>query len=361
MATAAEGPADDARSDEPWGAVVGQPAAVAALRAAAVHPVHAYLFVGASGSGTRAAARAFSAELISRGSDPAEVARQRRLVAADQHPDVSVVERVGAAISVGAAEEIIRRASLTPAEGATKVMVLADFHLVAPPAAAKLLKTIEEPPPNTFFIVLAEEVTPDLVTIASRCNRIDFPPLTDAAVVEGLVADGVEPARAAEVASVAHGDLERARLLATDERLALRLALWRDLPGKLDGSGHVAAGMVDEVRATIDDALQPLLARQAAEAAALQERIDRYGQRGSGARELEERHRREQRRLRTDELRLGLAELARRYRDGLTTSADPDPLLDGLAAIQATAEGLVRNPSEELALQALFLRLPRLV
>jgi len=45
----------------------------------------------------------------------------------------------------------------------------------------------------------------------------------------------------------------------------------------------------------------------------------------------------------------------------LYDSADPAPLLAGLDAIQQTVEGLIRNPNEELALQALFLRLPRLV
>ena len=37
--------------------VIGQDRAVAQLRAAAAEPVHAYLFVGPSGSGKRAAAR----------------------------------------------------------------------------------------------------------------------------------------------------------------------------------------------------------------------------------------------------------------------------------------------------------------
>ena len=103
--------------------------------------------------------------------------RHRRLAVAEQHPDLHVVERTGAAIPIEAAREIVRRASLSPAEGDRKVMVLDEFHLVSPAAAATLLKTIEEPPPGTYFVVLADEVTPDLVTIASRCVRVDFPPL----------------------------------------------------------------------------------------------------------------------------------------------------------------------------------------
>ena len=44
--------------------VVGQEHAVAALRAAAVQPVHAYLFVGAAGNGGLVAAYAFAAALL---------------------------------------------------------------------------------------------------------------------------------------------------------------------------------------------------------------------------------------------------------------------------------------------------------
>jgi len=347
-----------------WESVVGQPDAVAQLRAAIPAPTHAWLFVGPPGSGTKAAARAFAAELLSAGAGPEEAERHRRLALAGQHPDLTIVERVGARILVEQAKAIIHRASRSPAEGDRKVIVLDEFHLVEESAAAKLLKTIEEPAPGTFFVVLAEEVPPELVTIASRCTRVDFPALSREAVLGALAADGVDPERAAAVADAAHGDLDRARLLTTDERLALRLASWRELPARLDGTGHTAAALVDEVRAGIDDAVVPLAARHRREAAALKERVERYGQRGSGATDLVERHRREQRRLRTDELRLGFTELARRYRDDLTTAEetgrDPGELLEALAAVQGAVEALVRFPSEELLLQSLFVRLPRL-
>ena len=74
-------------------------------------------------------------------------------------------------------------------------MVLDEFHLVSPAAAATLLKTIEEPPPGTYFVVLADEVTPDLVTIASRCARVDFPPLSDDTMQDALVAKGADRRR----------------------------------------------------------------------------------------------------------------------------------------------------------------------
>src|ERR1700676_266214 len=90
--------------------VVGQDAAVAALRAAAVRPVHAYLLVGPPGTGKRAAATGFAAQLLcpAGGDGTCDVCRR---VLGKAHPDVVVVEREGAAISVDMAREIGRAAA----------------------------------------------------------------------------------------------------------------------------------------------------------------------------------------------------------------------------------------------------------
>lgn len=348
-----------------WDAVVGQEAAVDLLRSAAAgDAVHAWLFLGPHGAGKRAAARAFAGDLLAgdcdaRG-DEAGAARARELARAEQHPDLAIVERVGPAISADQARDIVKRASRSATEGSRKVLVLEEFHRVQPTVGPILLKTIEEPNPGTFFVVLADELSPDLVTVASRCVRVDFAALTPPVIAARLEAEGIDPSRAAEAASFSGGDLGRARLLATDERLALRLAAWRGLPRRLDGTGSTATTAVDDLRAAIDDAEAPLREQQEAEVVEMAERVERYGQRGSGAKVLDERHKRERRRLRTDELRLGLGALAATYRDELAVVADPTAALAGLAAIQRTAEHLQHNPNEELLLVALALDLPPL-
>lgn len=349
-----------------WDDVVGQERAVAFLRRA-VGPdaVHAWLFVGPQGSGKRAAARAFAGDLLAieaeAADDTAGAARARSLARAEQHPDLVIVERVGASISAEQADEIVRRASRSPVEGSRKVLLLDEFHLVAPNVGPKLLKTLEEPPEGTYFVVLADELPRDLVTIASRCVRVDFSALTAETIAARLEEEGVEPARAADAAASCGGDLARARLLATDERLALRIAAWRDLPRRIDGTGHRAATLVDDLRGAIDDAEAPLRVRHAAEVAELDARVERYGQRASGAADLEKRHKREARRLRTDEMRLGLAALAGAYRDEMVVAADPSDAMAGIEAVQRAAASLVLNPNEELLLLNLVLALPSLV
>lgn len=343
---------------EVWADVVGQDAAVAQLRAAAVAPVHAYLLVGPSGSGKRAAAVAFGAVLLAidaaaRGADPE---RAIALARAENHPDLHVFEPEGASLTVDDAEAITRSASRSPVEGGRKVLVLTEFENVAQ-AGPALLKTIEEPPASTVFVVLAEEIPPELVPIASRAARIDLGGVPEAAIVERLVADGVDPSTARTAAGAAGGDLRRARLLVGDPSLGVRRDAWASIPTRLDGTGATAAHLVDEVVAHIDAAQEPLDARQAAERDELAEQIEVYGQRGSGAKDLERRHKREVRRHRVAELRFGLATMAATYRDRLATVPDPSGHLAALDAIQDAAEALVRNPNELLLLQALVANL----
>jgi DNA polymerase-3 subunit delta' len=236
-------------------------------------------------------------------------------------------------------------------------LVLDEFHLVTAVVVPKLLKTIEEPPASTYFVVLAEEVTPDLVTLASRCVRIDVGPVPTDAIVERLVQEGVDDEHARRAADAASGDLRRARVLAADERLELRRQAWHEVADRLDGTGAAAVQAVDDLLAMIDDAMAPLVARHETELAELEERVAQVGERGSGRKELVERQNREQRRYRADELRFGLTTLARRCRDELATSARPANVIDALAAIQRVSEGLIRNPNERLQLQALFVEI----
>ena len=341
-----------------WDRVVGQDAAVALLASSARHPVHAYLLVGPPGSGKRAAARAFAAAVLcAAGGDG--TCRDCRLALAGEHPDVREVERVGAAISTEQAGEIVRLASLAPVEGRRKVMILDEFHLLQPPAAAKLLKTVEEPPASTVFCILADDVPAELVTIASRCMRVELRRLTDETVREVLVDEGVDLETAALAAHASAGDLDRARLLAADPALAARRRAFAAVPLRLDGSGAAVAAAVDEVLGLIEGAAAPLQARQATEIAALEARVAQVGERGSGRKAVEERHKRELRRHRTDELRAGLGALAGTYRDELVRgSGRPADVVAAVRLVHDALEALERNPNEALLLQALLLRLP---
>ncbi len=342
-----------------WDGVVGQPTAVAQLRAAAAAPVHAYLFNGPTGSTKLQAARAFAALLIA--GDEGTGRRDADLILRGEHPDVREVRRSGPAISADQAREIVRVASLAPSEGARKVLVLDEFHLLRPEGAALMLKTIEEPPDSTVFVILTDFVPADLATISSRCVRIEFRALTPDLIAARLVAEGIGPAEATAAAGAAHGDLDRARLLATDPGLAARRAAFADAPRELDGSGHSVMRTAATLLSLIEDAAEPLAARHALEAAELDERIKAHGERGSGRKQLEDRHKRELRRHRTDEMRSGLATLAATYRDDVVAErGDPAGTAAAVARIHGALESLERNPNERLLLESLLWSLPAL-
>ncbi|HLN17988.1 MAG TPA: hypothetical protein VK277_14695 [Acidimicrobiales bacterium] len=348
--------------------VVGQPAAVAALRAAARHPVHAYLFLGAPGSGARAATRGFAAALLCPAGGCGTCSTCQRALAGT-HPDCVLVERTGAQLGVDEARRLVGLAQRRPFEAARQVLVVTDVHLAVRSAPA-LLKTVEEPPPSTVFVLLADDLPPELVTVASRCVEVAFPPVPQAALVDWLVARGLEPSRAALVAEGAGGDLDRARLLAEDASYVARLELWRSVPARLDGTGAVAGELARALLQSIDGALEPLRGEHADELARLADEAESLGNKTiPGKREITDHQHREERRWRTDELRAGLGVLARAYRDRMTDALragngqSPFEARGYEAAIGLLTEAaasLEHNPNETLLLEALLVRLSAL-
>jgi DNA polymerase-3 subunit delta' len=340
--------------------IVGQKRAVTVLAGSLEAPVHAYLFLGPPGTGRREAAVAFAAALVCPtggcGACPA-----CRDTLAGRHPDVTVVERSGASILVEDARSVVSLAQRTPAAASRQVIVLTDFQLVGA-AAPVLLKTLEEPPETTVFVVIAEAITPGLVTIASRCVEVEFAALDVTSLEAALVAEGVPADLVAGAAAAAGGRLDRARLLARDPGFAVRQARWHGVPERLDGTGASVSVLVGEVLASADELVEVVRERQREELEAAQAAAERAGERGvPGRSAIEDRHKREQRRVRVDELRAGLAALAGAYRARLIADAAPPRRVAAAAraitAIDTAAAALARNPNETLLLEALLLEL----
>ncbi|MGH9171689.1 MAG: hypothetical protein ACRD0Z_12590 [Acidimicrobiales bacterium] len=339
--------------------VVGQDRAVSLLKASVASPVHAYLFLGPSGTGKRDAAVAFAAALLCPNGGCGDCPACRDALA-ERHTDMVVVERRGASILMEQAREVVSLAARSPRVGRYQVLILVDFHLVEERAPV-VLKTIEEPADTTVIVVLAESVPVELVTIASRCVRVDFEPLTNGDIVKALVGDGVNSAAAEVAAAAANGRLDRARLLARDPGFGVRLALWKQVPSRLDGTGATVAILADELLTAAAEPVEVVKARQAEEWAELAELAERSGERTVPGRQLiDDRHRREQRRVRVDELHAGLAVLASTYRGRLADPLAPSQLAAQIKAIELidmATERLARNVNESLLMEWLLCRL----
>jgi DNA polymerase-3 subunit delta' len=342
-----------------WESVLGQPRAVEMLRRSAPDPVHAYLLVGPEGCGIDIASRALAAHLLT-GADNSDD-RDAQLVMRGAHPDVHEIRRAGASILAEQADDIIRLASITPSEGSRKVIIVHEVHLMAADTAARLLKTVEEPPRGVHFVLVAEQVVDVIVTIASRCVTVHFGELDEDLVVESLVNRGVDRDTATAAARASHGNVERALLLATDPGFARRREMFAGIPRRLDGSGATVVAVVDEILRALDDAAAPLEQRHSDEVVAHEESLAVMGVKRGGKKALEDRHKRELRRHRTDELRSGLAEIASVYRDELALNPDrlhPQSYTDAVDRLHDAMRRLALNVNEAILLRDLIWSLP---
>jgi DNA polymerase III subunit delta' len=351
-----------------------QPRAALALNAALASPAHAYLFRGPRGSGKAAAARAFAAELLAEGAADPDDARRRALLDPSPHPDLVWLRPPGAQHLVeDVREQVIRAASLSPAEGSRRVFVIEEAEDLRDESQNALLKTLEEPAPFAHLILICSEPEQLAETILSRCAPIEFGPLHPEAVLEALGAG----ADADAAARLSGGDVELARLLAGESGVALRAIAeeaaraprseasssepWRGLLAAASEAGEQAGS--DEERRLLEEA----------------EATARRGRKGKLTREAIEQVRRTERRARTQTLDLGLALCCAWYRDLAAIASGADEIVlnsDRLEQLAEDAEGLdpataraalewvldtrrrLRvNVSEELALEALWLRL----
>jgi len=342
-----------------WDQIRGQDRAVHQLTHSLANPVHAFLFVGPEGCGKEEAARVFAGLLLSGTTDPED--RINNMALRGTHPDIHEVRREGASVLRDQAEEVIHIASVTPTESSRKVIVMHEVNLMQPVASAMLLKTIEEPPAGVFFIMLADQVADTFVTIASRCMTVHFSPLDANTIVSILVSEGANEDTAIAAAKSSHGSLTRARLLASDHQLAHRREFFANIPRRIDGTGATVIAVVEQIMALIDESVEPLQRQHEQEAIDLEATLKVMGVKRGGKKALEDKHKREVRRHRTDELRDGLTEIASVYRDELATKTDilrPESYVHAIERIHEAMRRLALNANEAILLRDLIWALP---
>jgi DNA polymerase-3 subunit delta' len=156
----------------------------------------------------------------------------------------------------------------------------------------------------------------------------------------------------------------RERLLANDPQFAHRQEAFANIPYKLDGSGATVAQVVDEIFELIEQATAPLIAEQKKELEDLEARVSLTGERGSGRKALQDRHKRQLRKFNTDELRSGLSTIAGTYHTLIVSDTqylDEAKYHDAIHRIHKAMGSLDLNVNEELLLQSLFLYCPSLM
>ncbi|MDX6651260.1 MAG: polymerase subunit delta [Solirubrobacterales bacterium] len=361
---------EDATSDQPH-------AAKALAGGLASGALHAYLFHGPRGTGKRAAARAFAAELLAQGSEDPDSARRRALADPSPHPDLVWLRPAGSQHLVGdVREQVIHAAALRPFEGERRVFVIESADAMQEESQNALLKTLEEPPSFAHLLLLSAE--PELIaeTVRSRCQPIAFAPLSPEAVERRLAgADAGSDERRA-VARLSGGDADLAALLLSDPGRRIRdIAEALARAACADDPSATPWRPLLEVSETIGNesgAIAEAELLERAETAPKSEAARRKREAGEAARRVS-------RRERTATLDLALALCGAWYRDLASVAAGAPELVlnaDRTADLEADAAGLAParareaveltldtrqrlrlNVAEELALEALFFRL----
>lgn len=214
---------------------------------------HAQLFVGPSGVGVLPMALAYAAKLLSindLNNEKAVIERVKSL----QHPDLHFVfpvattqqvkkhpvsdlflnswrsfvtehpygslfewyQHVGienkqGRIGVDEAHDMVKKLSLKSHQGGYKVMIVWMADKMNTECANKILKLVEEPPADTVLILITESEEQIIGTIRSRCQKLQFPLLSQEAIAEGLRKKfQLENGQAQAIAKQAEGDFNKA-------------------------------------------------------------------------------------------------------------------------------------------------------
>jgi DNA polymerase-3 subunit delta' len=293
------------------------------------------------------------------------------------HPDVVEFEPGGFSYLVDkdVRERILPEASRAPIETDRKVLVLFEAERLRGnqnESANAMLKTLEEPPPRTVVLLVTGAPDDLIPTVRSRCQRIDLDPVPFAALEAALVGEGCSAGMARLAGRLSGGNLARARALAGP--LAELRAAFAAAPSRVDGRGATVARIADELDSVVEDAAATVGRRHTEELAEFDADMERHGYSDRDAqrlrRRLEDRQRREVRRVRIDLLTEGVTAIESVYRDALGAPAPPlnsdlAPLVvspravgPALDACREARDAFLINEKGVVRLQYLLLCLP---
>lgn len=372
-----------------WAELVGQHHAVGVLRRAVAgesHAMtHAWLITGPPGSGRSNAAKAFAAALQcpDGGCGACQVCRTSLSGA---HPDVTLVRTEQLSIGVDEVRELVRRAAMRPTSGPRQVLVVEDADRVTERGADALLKAIEEPAAPTVWMLCAPNADDVIVTIRSRCRRVELATPSEAAIARLLVErDGVPGDMAGHAARVAQGHIGRARAIARNEDARRRRAEILGIPARLSTLGACLKAAADVVSAASDEASATTADLDVREKEALSQALG-TGAKGArprhaqaALRDLDDQQKARAKRFQRDALDRVLTEFTGYYRDvfalqtgasarllnaDLTDQLDavarrtrPEQTIASLDAILACRQALEFNVAPQLAMESLMISL----
>ncbi|WP_188456176.1 DNA polymerase III subunit gamma/tau [Virgibacillus oceani] len=179
---------------------------------------HAYLFSGPRGTGKTSAAKIFAKTINCEHAPVKEPCNECASCRGIQDGSISDIIEMDAAsnTSVDDIREIRDKVKYASSSVPYKVYIIDEVHMISVSAFNALLKTLEEPPNHVVFILATTEPHKIPLTIISRCQRFDFKPISNQAIVDRMKtiidAEGISVAQEAldTVALAAEGGMRDA-------------------------------------------------------------------------------------------------------------------------------------------------------
>lgn len=375
---------------DPWRAVIGQPAAVAAIRSALARDevAHAWLLVGPRSVGQRELTRALGAALNCPQPPSPETGCGRCASCVrtlrGTHPAVLDLEPDGAAHVVADVREgWIPMASRSLTEGRRRVLRVVAADRMNEAAQNAFLKILEEPPDSVLWVLDVEHEGALLDTVISRCRRLDLVPWGPVALSARATQLGIDEEHRSALVRAAGGSPERLQALADPDVAAARERHLGVLDVLATQGPGVVVPLAKDLVAWARSRSAAVKAVNAEELTRLEAEFGVEGGRGWPPRikqQITRRHERTERQAQRQALDLLLDDLASYLRDLLAVASgageealiNPDaiaalqrdverlPVRDAVTALGAVATcraALDRNGSPELHLERLLFRI----
>jgi len=126
-------------------------------------------------------------------------------------------------IRIASIRMIIQKINLSPNEGRKKIYIIENADMMNIKTANAFLKTLEEPPEDSVIILTSSKPDSLLSTILSRCQKIQFFPITRQIIEKELIEEKfIENIEAKMYARIANGNMAKALRLVDEGRLETR-------------------------------------------------------------------------------------------------------------------------------------------
>ncbi len=187
------------------------------------------LFCGPEGIGKREVALILAKALNCqrRGDDACEICASCRAIQAGNFPDVMEILPEGNVLKIDQMRLLRSVAYLKPMVGRKRIFIVVEAEKMTEEAANSLLKILEEPPLFSYIILITHNPFLLMSTIKSRCQILNFLPISKEDIERILVDNGYEKEKARILSLLVHGNLKQALSLEWEEVQTKRNQAWQ--------------------------------------------------------------------------------------------------------------------------------------